>query len=476
MSLPQKLQIIIVARLAWTIVMALWTLSLSAFPAWADGAGELAPFSITGAHQAVHRGDLGRAAVIDFSGNYDRKLNSGADNLEARAVVAREFFRTHLDTYDFLVVFSTFEFDSEDAVALHYGVQNQVRGIGLGQFDVSDLFGSDGRLLGYIDMGALSRYETDPMEPAFESTLATLGHEVMHQWSGRVRFMDAEGKKSKALLDRDGSHWSALLDTSASVLYGHQWRDNHDGSFTSEAVLRFFSPLDLYLAGFYQASEAPPFLLIESPDHPVDGPPKPGITVHGHATTVTIEDVIAAEGVRTPAFDQAQKQFRFAFILLTNTGQTVEAESLAAVEHVSAKFAERFAVWTGGRAIAHVEQAALPSAVVGEADVIEADDAVRGNPQGLDIAVRDGLAWLQSQQQQDGSWRDKPATAMRDTTAVAEVLSPLAAAFIGREQAVQWLLAQSPQSTDYRARQARALGEAQALLPPAFRAAHQDDF
>ena len=476
MPLPTRPHLQAIARVAWTIAIALWTFGLSVFAAWADGAGELAPFPITGAYQAVHRGDLGRLAVIDFSGNYDRKLDRGADNIEARAVVAREFFRTHPDTYDFLVVFSTFEFDSEDAVALHYGVQNQVRGIGLGQFDVSDLFGSDGRLLGYIDMGALSRHQMEPMEPAFESTLATLGHEVMHQWSGRARFVDAEGKISRALLDRDGSHWSDLLDTNASVLYGHQWRDNHDGSFTSEAVMRFFSPLDLYLAGFYHASEVPPFLLIESPEHQADGPPTPGITVHGRATMVAIEDVIAAEGARTPTVDQAPKHFRFAFILLTRPGQTVEAESLIAVEQVSAKFAERFAVWTGGRAIAHIEQAALPTAMTGVSGMIETDDVARDNPQGLDSAVQDGLSWLQSQQRQDGSWRDKPATAMRDTTAVVEALSPLAAAFIGREQVAQWLLAQSSQSTDYRARQVRSLGELQSLLPPAFWAAHQEAF
>jgi subtilase family serine protease/fibronectin type 3 domain-containing protein/flagellar hook assembly protein FlgD/Tol biopolymer transport system component len=451
-------------RVAWTIT--LWAFSLSAFTAWADGAGELKPFPITGSYLAVHRSDLGRVAVMDFAGNYDSTLDSGADNLEARAVVAREFFRTHPDTYDFLVVFSTFEFDSADRVAMHFGVQNQVRGIGLGQFDESHLFGSNGHLLGYIDMGALSRHQTDSLKPAFESTLATLGHEVMHQWSGRARFVDAEDKVSTALLGQDGNHWSDLLDTNASVLYGHKWRDNHDGTFTSEAVLRFFSPLDLYLAGFYQASEVPPFLLIESPEHPADALPKAGITVHGRATTVAIEDVIAAEGPRLPSADQAQKQFHFAFILLTSPGQTVETADLAAVEQVSTKFAERFAVWTGGRAIAHVEQASPSTVMVGAPDVIETDEGVRDDPKTLGIAIGDGLAWLQSQQQPDGSWWDKPATAMRDTTAVVETLLPLASDFIGREQAVQWLLAQSLQSTDYRARQTRALGKLQTLLKP----------
>jgi hypothetical protein len=156
-------------------------------------------------------------------------------------------------------------------------------------------------------------------------------------------------------------------------LYGHKWRDNRDGTFTSEAVRRFFSPLDLYLAGFYQASEVPPFWLIESPEHQADVTPKPGITVQGRAHTITIEDVMAAEGPRIPSPEQAQKQFQFAFILLTSPGQTVETKDLTAVEQVSAKFAERFAVWTGGRALAHVEQMALPTAMIGTSEVIETD-------------------------------------------------------------------------------------------------------
>jgi hypothetical protein len=214
--------------------------------------------------------------------------------------------------------------------------------------------------------------------------------------------------------------------------------------------MRFFSPLDLYLAGFYQASEVPPFLLIESPDHSTDGPPKAGITVHGRATTVTIEDVIAAEGPRLPSADQAQKQFKFAFILLTTPGHTVETEDLTAIERVSTKFAERFAVWTGGRAIIHVEQATLPTEHVGAPDMTQVPEAMRDHPTTLGTALSDGLAWLQSQQRQDGSWWDKPATAVRDTTAVIEALLPLTADFVGREQAVAWKHG-LPSSTNARA-------------------------
>ncbi|MBI4697887.1 MAG: hypothetical protein HY758_02980 [Nitrospirae bacterium] len=38
---------------------------------------------------------------------------------------------------------------------------------------------------------------------------------------------------STALLGKDNRHWSYLLDSDASVLYGNDWQDNKDGTFTS---------------------------------------------------------------------------------------------------------------------------------------------------------------------------------------------------------------------------------------------------
>ena len=77
--------------------------------ALADGSGPMEPFPITGAYSAFFREDREQITIIDFAGNYDRNLAGGAVNVEPRAVIAREFLRTHPDQYDFLVAFSTFE-------------------------------------------------------------------------------------------------------------------------------------------------------------------------------------------------------------------------------------------------------------------------------------------------------------------------------------------------------------------------------
>src|SRR6185436_12936955 len=265
-----------------------------------SAAQELATGALTvsGDYAAEWIEDRGHVTVLRLSGSYDRNLPGGGSNLEPRALLAQEFYGHHLDSYDFLVAFTTFPVVLEEARGLHWGVRNDVQGIGLPQFDNSDLFGSDGRLQGFIDMGQLAGHASDPFDPNFERTLTILTHEILHQWAAHVRFRKPDGSLSDALLGRDNSHWSFLLDSDASVLYGNEWRNNGDGTFTTDGELKFYSPLDLYLAGFLEPEEVPPFLLIESPGIDKTRLPERGVTVTGTPIQVTIEDVIAAEGPR----------------------------------------------------------------------------------------------------------------------------------------------------------------------------------
>ena len=369
-------------------------------PVWADGSGVLAPFPETGSFSATFREDRGAISIIELAGNYDRSVN-GQNNIEPRAVVAREFLRTHVDQYDFLVTFTTFEFETGDATAFHWAIQNQVQGIGLAQYDISDLFGSDGRLQGYTDMATLTRYVMDPLNPAFEGVLATLGHEILHQWSGRVSFNQGLGVDD-SLLGRNNAHWSDLLDTGGSVLNGHDWRNNGDGSFTSVAHDKFLSALDLYLAGLYRADEVPPMTLIDNPAINPDVYPSQGLQVHGptitgSARTVTIEDIVAVEGPRVPAIADSQKDFRFAFILLAGPNEKVSQAQLNGIDRVRRAFVDRFAIWTGGRATANAFSQALPDEQIGGPGVVEG-----GDPRAGAANVTEAFTWLRNEQDTDG--------------------------------------------------------------------------
>lgn len=236
---------------------------------------------------ATTLGDYGNVTVMEVTGNYDANNPDGSINSDPRKTIAKEFYRLHKDEYDFLVMFSNFDFQMPDpaAKAFYLHVKNDTRGIGQQIFDNSALFGSNGKLQGTIDMGDISALTTDPLDMNFERSLDILSHELMHRWGSYVKFMAAQGIVSAALLGKDLSHWSFLLNSYASLLYGNQWQDNGNGTFTSLLASRkYYSPLDLYLMGFIDKSQVPPMLLIDNPDIDPKQMPEIGVTINGRPT------------------------------------------------------------------------------------------------------------------------------------------------------------------------------------------------
>ena len=299
---------------------------------------------------ATTLGDYGNVIVMEVTGSYDAKNPDGSLNMSPRQLISKEFLKTHQDTYDFFVVFSNFDFQMPDAGAkgFYMEVKNDVQGIGKPLFDNSSFFGSNGKLQGIIDMGDISKLITNPAESKFEETIGTLAHEQMHRWGANVKFKNASGNISTALLGKDGCHWSFLLDSDASVLYGNDWKDNGNGTFTSTGANRYYSPLDLYLMGFYDKSQVPQMLLIENKDIDPAKLPEIGTTIPGAARYITIDDIIAAEGQRVPDASSSQKAFKTAFIFITRPG-TFTGSELAGIENVRNAWAGRFSNLTYGK-------------------------------------------------------------------------------------------------------------------------------
>lgn len=294
--------------------------------------------------------DFGNVTVMEVEGSYDARNADGTLNRLPRQEIAKEFIRTHTDDYDFLVIFSTFDYAMPEtgARAFYLEVKNDTQGIGKTIFDDSFAYGSSGKLQGMIDMGNIANRFAGLTDPKFEETLLLLAHEQMHRWGAGVRFKDAGGSISTALLGKDSSHWSFLLDSDASLLYGGEWRDNKDGTFTSLEKEKYSSPLDLYLMGFYDKAQVPPMLLIDNPAIASTRLPEVGTTISGTARYVTIDDIIAAEGERVPSAATSQKTFKTAFLLITRTG-TPTGEEASMVEAVRNGWAGRFASLTGGK-------------------------------------------------------------------------------------------------------------------------------
>lgn len=398
-------------------------------------------------------GDYGNVTVMAIEGNYDVVLPDGTINTAPREAIASEFYRSHSDDYDFLIIFSNFDIGTPEAQALGYytSVRNDIHGIGLDQFDYSSLYGSASRLQGTIDMGNLAQHSADPLSADFEKTLYTLNHEILHRWSGKVSFLDEAGQASSALLGLNASHWSYLLDSDASLLYGSNWHNNGDGTFTALEVANSFSPLDLYLMGMIGKQEVPPMTLIENPDIDARQLPQAGVTIAGSSSTVTIEDIIAAEGPRIPAVEDAQKSFKAAFILVVEPG-TFSGQELFAIERIRNGFLTRYSILTDGQGLMQVSSKLLTDLPTNPG--VSLATLV---PRTLPANIEEGLSWLISQQNADGSWDDSLQTQSRDTSEATLALQQFSARPEDINAGADWLMAASSQNTDYLSRRIAAI-------------------
>ncbi|WP_281184377.1 CARDB domain-containing protein [Trichlorobacter lovleyi] len=414
--------------------------------------------------KASHLGDYGNVTVMEVSGGYDAKIAGGVVNAAPRQAIAKEFFRLHKDEYDFLVIFTNFDFNMLDADTLGFytGVKNNITGIGQEIFDNSALYGSTGRLQGTIDMGNLAGKVSNPLVAGFETTLNVLSHEMQHRWAAYVKFKNADGTISTALLGKDGAHWSFKLDSKASLMYGNQWQDNGNGTFTALAARNSYSPLDLYLMGMLDKSKVPPMLLIENPSIDPAKLPEPGTVITGTARYVTIEDIIAAEGERTPSAAVAPKQFKMAFVYAVNPG-TFNPEALLGIENVRNGFLTRYSILTDGKGLVQVAST-LKDEFVNNPGVRPPIVVPRSLPPNID----NGVTWLTGHQQADGSWYDLSLTAERDTAEVVSTLQRFPSALQAFQAGFSWLGAASSVNTDYLSRRietlAKSAGDNSALL------------
>lgn len=412
--------------------------------------------SHAGDFTARYLNDFGNVTVMEVTGNYDAHNPDGTVNAAPRQAIAKEFFRTHNDEYDFVVVFSNFDFKMPDVEVrgFYTGVKNDIRGIGQEIFDNTSLYGSNGKLQGTIDMGNLATNPSDPLNPRFEATLDVLNHEMLHRWAAYVKFRDWNGAISKALIGKDGSHWSYLLDTKGSLQYGHQWQDNGNGTFTAVAARKYYSPLDLYLMGMIDKSRVPPMLLIENTAIDPARMSEVGATISGTPRTVSIDDIIAAEGERVPSVKDSQKSFKVAFILVTTPG-TFTGQELYGIESIRNGFLTRYSILTDGQGL--VQVASTPKENLPVNPGVRPPSTV---PRALPPSIDDGVKWLTSHQQNDGSWTDFALTTERDTAETVSALQLFPVAQAQSRAGLQWLESRATANTDYLARRLDSIVQA----------------
>ncbi len=275
----------------------------------------------------------------------------------------RAFYSAHDDAFDFAYIWADFDYDNGLGVAHSFNVRNNIQGIGLRIFDRGSVYGSPARLATIITMGNQRSWPADPqtVTAGLFTALAIMCHELGHRWLAYVLF-DAEHDIKDDLLGRDFSHWSFLADTRAnsegsfsSLMEGNAWRDNKNGSFTTiETSANFFSPLDQYLMGLRAADEVGEIKYLATDPQAKqilhDKSPLSGFSLNAIAKTANVSQIAARCGQRVPDAASAPKEFRVAFILVTEQGARASNATLEKIENYRDSLVRYFRVATDRRA------------------------------------------------------------------------------------------------------------------------------
>lgn len=387
--------------------------------------------------------NLSDITVMEVQGDFDVASLNSVDCSLTRAAITKEFYKTHPDSYDFIVIFSNFNFQMPVFTA--GGKQHTALAF---YSPVNSAYGSKGRLQGTIDMGNVLSLASDPMAPAFTETMNTLSHELLHRWAAYVRYKDKSGASSDALLGLNNSHWSYLFNTKGSLQYGNNWQDNGNGTFTALAGDKYYSPLDLYLMGMIGKADVPPMFLIDNPDIDKNQLPEKGVTIHGNRIDLTIDDIIAASGERVPGVETSQKVFNIAFIVVTRPGTHADAEIVKA-RNIKKNWNMWFSSLTDGRGRLVINSAPIE-------DIPENPGAGSNpnDPRELPPSISDAVSWLVSNQTAAGSWKDSAMTECRDTAQAMLALQLFSEGETNKTNGKNWLRGNITENIDYLSRKA----------------------
>ncbi|MHB8771508.1 MAG: hypothetical protein ACYC7J_10955 [Syntrophales bacterium] len=233
-------------------------------------------------------------------------------NRELLIQVAKQFYTTHPDRYDMLVLWSAPELTPGHS--FYFPVKNDVPGIGYRHggaefFDDSADFGSR-NLQGIVWMGPnWSAHSADGSDP--RSVLGILAQETGHRWGATLHHRDPDLASASSALLADSYHWNTYLHTGASPLGGNDWKPLGDSLYQAIPVDYVkFCQLDLYAMGLLPAERVRPVQLLVNTRLPGDGA-GPGVsksmdrvsapfTVRAEVKEILIEQIIAAEGRREP--------------------------------------------------------------------------------------------------------------------------------------------------------------------------------
>jgi hypothetical protein len=209
------------------------------------------------------------------------------------------------------------------------GVRNTTQGIGLPRFDNGAAFGSAARLEGVINY---------PIDGFFDLGERAGIHELGHRWINFSRH---------SALSTGRPHWP-ISDIASGIMGFSIPPSGQGGNFdytltpagggdyrlTASTAVPSFNNLELYFMGLAPASEVGSWVVFTNQsqlDQLRDG----GI-LRGPTTMLTVDQLVASDGERIPAYGAAPTAFREVTIVLS-TARLLTAQEMAFFDHMAAR-------------------------------------------------------------------------------------------------------------------------------------------
>lgn len=295
------------------------------------------------------------------------------------------------DKYDFLAYYSDFRVDNQEAGTPSDGplgsTGDAVTGIGAPQHGLES-YCTPGRFqwqyIQPVYVGSNQMQERPPADapvgdshditfyqrqleeiwqdgkiPPYMYAMSQIGHEMGHRWAAFV-----SAKVNGETIDLGPVHWARGLQaivpfpyvrpSEASIMGGGVWQDNFDGTYTQldddyYVPATGYSYLDLYLMGLISPAEVPDFFILrnlvpagrDANGHPI---------FKADRTKVTIQEVIDAEGPRTPGVDKSQREFNTGMVMVVQHRMKPSSELIGRTEGIRKQWMSYFSITTGRRA------------------------------------------------------------------------------------------------------------------------------
>ncbi len=176
------------------------------------------------------------------------------DSLDESAVV-ENFYETHDDIYDFIIIFVSFEMNDVGTHIAGGGIR-EIEGLGLpdAAFNTYSSTYDSAKLRGVIQIGRSSFIEDEMYFPAPEKGLL---HEIGHAWCCNL---GEDFSETVGYTIHRSSHYAYVLDGpdgELTLMGSYAWQSNGDGTFSMEdaddeswpSVSYTYHPFTLYFMG-----------------------------------------------------------------------------------------------------------------------------------------------------------------------------------------------------------------------------------